>query len=423
MKQSVIFIAILLLQSNAYAQNKYFEKLYKWEAIQELRNVSLFDNEMIFAGNETPEIGEWYGQIYLTNISGDTLSVKSIVNSFGYLVLVDFVKINNHFFFTGNMTQPIGGDTFQTLLLTWDRNNNQTSLKYIGDTENNSVGRAIVQSLDEKLIIVGHYDWQPYAIKIDSLGNVIWEQVYDNYPLLNWLTDIIPVPNEQAYYVYGTTNYNAFNSDILVAKISDDNGEMLWDTIYDFGSTFWDYDSKDAAGRITPTQDGGYLAGALTQGFVQLYQKGTIIKFRSNFEIIWYNDQIMYQCGPSTVNELPNGDIITSGCNDPEGESAQMQIIKLSGVDGSIKWRRSYGGSWHDYAYDLALTPDGGFFGSRQARYYYTRRSGRSCLGMGTQTQLHGFAHRAGSSLYVLPAFRCRSTVHQPKSICLSRQH
>ncbi|OWY24163.1 hypothetical protein C7N43_05420, partial [Sphingobacteriales bacterium UPWRP_1] len=36
-------------------------------------------------------------------------------------------------------------------------------------------------------------------------------------------------------------------------------------------------------------------------------------------------------------------------------------IAKLRGSNGTIMWRRLYGGSWHDYAYDLALAPDGGF--------------------------------------------------------------
>ncbi|QQS30467.1 MAG: T9SS type A sorting domain-containing protein [Sphingobacteriales bacterium] len=259
------------------------------------------------------------------------------------------------------MTQPVGGESQQTLMLTWDKNNNQESLYYIGNSESNSVGRAIIVAPDNKIIIVGSSTLQPYAIKIDSLGNVVWEQVYDNYPLLNWLTDIIPVPNEAAFYVYGTVGYNAFMSDLLVAKISDATGEMLWDTIYDFGTTFWDEDGKDVSGRLIRSKIGGYIAGSALNGFANNYYKGSVIKFNNDFTIDWYNDQLFDDCGAATINELPNGDIITSGCNDPLGEYAQMQIIKLSGVDGGLKWRRTYGGSWHDYAYDLALMPDGGF--------------------------------------------------------------
>jgi len=58
---------------------------------------------------------------------------------------------------------------------------------------------------------------------------------------------------------------------------------------------------------------------------------------------------------------LADGNIVASGGIKPLGEDIQMQIIKLSGTNGSILWRRTYGGSWHDYAYDLALAPDGGF--------------------------------------------------------------
>ncbi|QQS30470.1 MAG: hypothetical protein IPM47_05890 [Sphingobacteriales bacterium] len=92
MKQAVVFIVILLLQSKAYTQSKYFEKLYKWEALQELRKVALFDNEMIFAGNAKPETGDWFGQIYVTNNNGDTLFVKSLTNLYGHIGFVDLVE-------------------------------------------------------------------------------------------------------------------------------------------------------------------------------------------------------------------------------------------------------------------------------------------------------------------------------------------
>jgi len=361
MKSVVIILFTCLLYCNAYSQSKYFEKLYKWEAVQELRKVMLLENEMIFAGNAKPETADWYGQVYVTGNFGDTLATQNLSNPYGYMGFVDFVQLGNFFFFTGNMTKPIGGNTFQTLLLTWDRNSNQANLHYVGNTENNSVGRAIIPSLDGNLIIVGHYAWQPYAIKTDTLGNTIWEQVYEGYPLLNWLTDIIPVPNEEAYYVIGTVGWNVYNGDILVAKIRDTDGQMVWDTIYDFGTTFWDADSKDVSGRLIKSKYGGNIAGCAIQGFVNEYYKGTVVKFDDQFDISWYNDNLFYNCSAATIDELPNGDIITSGCNDPEEDYAQMQIIKLSGIDGSIKWRRSYGGSWHDYAYDLALTPDGGF--------------------------------------------------------------
>ena len=252
------------------------------------------------------------------------------------------------------MTQPIGGDNVQTLLLTVDTNSLVSSLYCIGNSDANSVGRSIIQTQDANILIVGSKDWQPYAVKVDTAGNIIWEQVYDNYPLLNWLTDVIPVPNEQAYYVIGTVGFNVMNGDILLAKISNTTGEMLWDTTYSFGGV-------DGANEIVKSQYGGYIIGGAAEGFSNVYFKGMVMKLSNDLDIEWYNSQLFENCGCGALKELPDGSIIAASCNDPQGEYAQMQIIKLSGADGSILWRRTYGGSWHDYAYDLALAPDGGF--------------------------------------------------------------
>jgi len=100
----------------------------------------------------------------------------------------------------------------------------------------------------------------------------------------------------------------------------------------------------------------------MINGFLNDYYKGAIIKFDDNFNIAWLNDQLFNNGSAATVNELPDGNIVTSGQSETENDPyGQMNLIKLSGTNGSILWRRTYGGSWNDYAYDLALAPDGGF--------------------------------------------------------------
>jgi len=368
MKYFLLLISTIIFSTLASAQNKYWVQLIKYSDVQEGKGIIVEPDHYILIGSHGnyPDF-LWQGYITRFDFQGNVIDNKDYQNLNGKFVFQSIKQSEWGYYCTGYHYTPTPVEIQQPILLQYNTLTETESLVMVGTETLKPSGRAITMNNNSDFIIVGiavdttTAAWQPYAIKIDSLGNVIWEQVYDNYPLLNWLTDIVPVPNEAAYYVLGTVGYNVSQSDILLAKISDATGEMLWDTIYDFGPTYWDYDGKDLGGRMIRSINGGYIAGALTNGFGDAYYKGTIIKFNDSFDIVWYIDHILYNCGPATVNELENGDIITSGCNDPLGEYAQMQIIKLSGIDGIIKWRRTYGGSRHDYAYDLALAPNGGF--------------------------------------------------------------
>jgi len=338
----------------ALPQNKYWVKNYKFGTIQEAKGVFAKNSGITLIGSygNYPSL-LWQGYIAQIDNQGNILDSVIYVNPTGTFVFQDISGTNNNFYCTGYSYTPLPIESQQIIVM---NSLNMSNVFYVGTDSLKPGGRSIMKTPPNNYIIVGQAtdDWQPYAVKVDTAGTIIWEQVYDTYPLLNWLTDIIPVPNEDAFYVMGSSGVNMFYGDILLAKISNSNGEMLWDTIYDF-------EGVDLSGRIIKSQYGGYIAGSLIRGFGIADQKGAVIKFDNNFNIIWLNDQLFYECGAATVNELLDGNIITSGCDDPEGEYAQMQIIKLSGADGSILWRRTYGGSWHDYAYDLALAPDGGF--------------------------------------------------------------
>ncbi len=368
MKHLLFFIVANFLFIASSAQSKYWVQHIKYGDVQEGKGVIVKPDYYVLVGSygSYPDLF-WQGYVTIMDIQGNVISNKEYQNPNGTFVFQNIKRSDWGYYCTGYQYTPIPDEIQQPILLQYNALTEIENLVPVGSQTLKPSGRSVIKSIDENFIIVGIASdpitaaWQPYAIKTDTLGNTIWEQVYEGYPLLNWLTDIIPVPNEEAYYVIGTVGWNVYNGDILVAKIRDTDGQMVWDTIYDFGTTFWDADSKDVSGRLIKSKYGGNIAGCAIQGFVNEYYKGTVVKFDDQFDISWYNDNLFYNCSAATIDELPNGDIITSGCNDPQGEFAQMQIIKLSGIDGSIKWRRSYGGSWHDYAYDLALTPDGGF--------------------------------------------------------------
>jgi len=371
MKQLLCLLGMLCLYfSHTQSQSKYWVRNYFIGDINEAKSINLSDeNELILTGNRmfaSSLVSEGY--ILILDKQGETMDTIIFYNEYGFLITRKTMPTTTGYVLTGSMVTPLGSDFNQMFLLYTDSTCNELEriiINNINAPHKNSAN-SFLNTWNNNYLLVGYMidetgAWQPYAVKTDTAGNIIWERVYDNYPLLNWLTDIVQAPNEQAYYVIGTVGFNMFQSDILVAKISDATGEMLWDSIYNFGTTFWDYDGKDVGGRMIRSINGGYIAGGAINGFGNEYYKGVVIRFNNSFDMVWYNENIFYDCSAATVDELPNGDIVTTGCNDPVGEYAQMQIIKLSGLDGSIRWQRTYGGSWHDYAYDLALMPDGGF--------------------------------------------------------------
>jgi len=125
------------------------------------------------------------------------------------------------------------------------------------------MGRVVKNTPDGGFIIVGStYSFgngfrDVYLIKVDSLGNLIWQKAYggDGY---EWGHDVEVTTD--GYIICGQTNSFGFGAqDILLIK-TDTLGDTIWMRTY--GGPF-----DDIGYAVTPTHDGGYAICGYTDSY------------------------------------------------------------------------------------------------------------------------------------------------------------
>jgi hypothetical protein len=163
----------------------------------------------------------------------------------------------------------------------------------------------------------GTYDCA--AIRLDSLGNVVWKQSlggneHDYCPCIVHTRDgglVFAGGETSADGEFANHRGAAGTSDGWIVKL-DSSGRQLWSRIY--GGAL-----NDGFSRIVTTNDGGFLAA-----------------------------------GSSNSND---GDVHN---HHPPATASDLWIAKVDSI-GMLQWERSYGGSGVDGAFGLARTDDSAF--------------------------------------------------------------
>ncbi len=218
-------------------------------------------------------------------------------------------------------------------------------------------------------------------IKIDSLGNELWQKTYkfSNYMHSG---ESIALCKDGGFIIGGDErNYNVTPSfrNPLIIKV-DSVGNMQWRRTY--GST--DFSNRGANG-IIQTQDGGYAfvgAVGVNDSFNIDQHIPWVVKLDSNGVIEWSKksegdktNSAPYNNFFTDIIELNNGSLITCGYqkitypNKPTTDKHRIRgTIAKYAQDGTPIWRRYY---HHpevkdeplsiNILHDIKPTPDGGF--------------------------------------------------------------
>jgi len=193
---------------------------------------------------------------------------------------------------------------------------------YFGGT-NNDRAHGVVQTSDGGFVMAGFtesndfdisgtngsYDF--WVIKVDSFGNLLWEQSFGgegidvSYDIAKTADNGFVVVGN-TFSVNGDVLLNHGESDMWMVKL-DDEGNLIWEQTYG-GSQF------DLAQAVVQSKDGGFLITGNTKS----------------------NDQ------DSTLNE---------GEND-------IWLVKTNEL-GDLVWEKSFGGSGLDFGFDLLENSDG----------------------------------------------------------------
>jgi hypothetical protein len=132
-----------------------------------------------------------------------------------------------------------------------------------GDSLRNG-GWCVQQTIDGGYVIAGatilslgdFLDF--YLVKIDSLGNVLWEKTYGGNSHDGALS--VQQTSDTGYVIAGyTESFGAGSSDAFLVK-TDSGGNLLWERTY--GGIYWDHGFS-----VQQTSDGGYVVVGGTRSF------------------------------------------------------------------------------------------------------------------------------------------------------------
>ncbi len=189
-------------------------------------------------------------------------------------------------------------------------------------------GNSIVQTDNDNFIIVGHKNGSQffgdvYIIKIDSLGQVIWDTTFDNTNMEDSANSIKKIDNNN-FIITGTFNYNPF-----LTKINSD-GDSLWFKSYT-NPEFYSSNSVDM------DQDGNFA-------FCGYNVLSYIVKTDSLGNQIWveyYPDEIFLEFSfCNYIQFLPDNELAIAGsavyyCH-PGHEWSESFLIKTDNMGNEL---------------------------------------------------------------------------------------
>jgi hypothetical protein len=280
----------------------------------------------------------------------------------------------------GDVTLNQGGQDCWVVKL--DANGNMEWEKTYGGTGNEFIS-SILETSDGGYIFAAstlsndgdvsnsYINWDYWIVKIDSIGNIVWEKSYGGSSVD--ITGDIKLTVDGGFIVVGYTesndgnvSINKGNSDYWIIKI-DSVGNLLWEKSYG-GS------NGEVAYAVIQTNDLGYMVvgeSTSNDGDVSSNYGGRdywVVKLDSLGNLLWEKNYggSGFDRGKSVL-ENPNGGYIVAG----RSNSIDTDITGNKGIDdywivnidsiGNIQWQSNYGGTAADDFQKITNTSDGGF--------------------------------------------------------------
>jgi len=253
-------------------------------------------------------------------------------------------------------TNSTGAGIYSFWLVKTDSNGNmQRSKTYGGSGDNEAY--SMIQTSDGGYALAGYTTSsgtggrQFLLVKIDSNGNMIWNQTYgeagdsEAYSVIQ--------TSDGGYAIAGSTDSaGAGGNDFYLVKVNA-NGAMEWNQTY--GGSGDDY-----AYSVVQSSDGGYALAGSTFSFSDGYDNFWLVKTDSNGNMLW--NQTYDGGSDSSANSLiqtsDSGYALAGSMQSSSGEA--YWLVKTD-ANGDAQWNQTYGGSGDNYAISLIQTSDGGY--------------------------------------------------------------
>ena len=219
-------------------------------------------------------------------------------------------------------------------------------------TENDEGCTSVIQTSDGGFALVGYASDQyvfphptyVYLIKIDSVGNVEWENKYGDFE--NSICNNVIELEDDSFILTGTHTTNEVNrSDFLLMRV-DSDGDSLWSKLY--GG-----DGIQSCKSSLVALDGSIcLAGTRDWNFL-------VINTNVNGDSLWgatYGTGNVEKCNMI----IQTGDEGYALAGYRSGAGADFWLLRID-ESGDSLWTGDYSTGYGEECNTMALTPEGGF--------------------------------------------------------------
>ncbi|MGB1206194.1 MAG: T9SS type A sorting domain-containing protein [Chitinophagales bacterium] len=372
-------------------------------------------NYIISGSLNNIELNTWYCYTSVINQYGEQILTPNEYITIDYITSPkNMIKTEYGFFLGGGLDMPDNISNARTYYVMVNEQGEFLKSDTLGPISSSNGAYTCCRTSDNGYFLAGEIltgngsgNIHPYLIKLNEEGVQVWDSIYYNYPGRAYFKDIIPATDGSGYYVLGGKNliFTGTQGDIILLKI-DELGDTIWEKTYDFNL-------QESVGKFKLKKDGGFiihgnrsLNGGESPLVLELDSLGEIVQIANN-----YYNYSFYE----GVIELSDSSLVFLGSAPPDngGFDLAMQIVKLD-KDFNLMWRRQFNGDGDDYGYDIIEALDGGFIISGRtesntngADLYVVKTN---CMGLLTEPQAAfdyeaagGIADFINESQYVYP--------------------
>ena len=202
-----------------------------------------------------------------------------------------------------------------------------------------------------------------WLLKIDSVGNIIWSQVYGGN-IVTRFHDITPT-SDGGYMIVGEKNLGAL---IWFLKV-DEVGVVEWEMDYET--------TDDIIYGITQLSDGSYIAVGWTYDYqICPYEVGLILKISESGVLEWRRQGTYCWSQYYTVKVISDGSVVVGGdAKNVTNNYPDFLLIKMSQT-GQVIWEQQYQETGRETLASFQQTTDQGFILVGSTTYPWTANHG-----------------------------------------------
>lgn len=360
-KPWILFFPILLVLSflsfiptSAHAQWAYTFGGTENDSISMVSQTS--DGGYVVAG-ETNSFGPGYSNGWIIRLAGNGSVMWQKAYGSGSESIRSIAQTTDGGYVVAGSTNSSGAVNGDVWVIKLDTGGNTAWQKRYGGT-GSEFARSIRQTQDGGYIVAGQTSsfgagWvDMWIFKLDNTGNLVWQKTYGGLDYDEAYS--IEQTADGGYIVAGrTSSFGAPASHYAWVLKLDESGNTAWQKRY--GGT--GYTSMRSVRQVP---DGGYVIAGVTDSFGGENELW-VLKINSSGGIQWQKRYPGLSLPADSLALTLSGTYIVAGTSDAGGtDKTALSVLNLN-PDGSVMWRRTYGGASYDDARSIQQTLEGGF--------------------------------------------------------------